>query len=67
MTHGNKKPSDGKIADGKAEKWQTREELIADLMKLPPERRANIIKVVQILVAERRLERAIKDGTARRN
>ena len=67
LSDDTKKPSDRKTTECVEKKRQTREELIAELMKLPPKRRANIVKVVELVVAQKRLDKAIRDGTARPN
>ena len=64
LSEDTKKPSGGKVPKSEKERRKTREELIAELMKLPPKRRADIMKVVEIVVAQKRLDKAIKDGTA---
>ena len=60
-------PEGGKTAKSGEQRRPTREELIAELMKRPPKRRLEIIRVVEIVVAKKRLDKAIKDGTARPN
>ena len=67
LSDDTKKPRDRKNTESVEEKRPTREELIAELMKLPPKRRANIVKVVELVVAQKRLDKAIKEGTARPN